>query len=78
MNFFLQQLIQGISMGALYGLIAIGYVLIYNAWGVKLRARRYGNDRRFCDSDSPCFLGLAIINRVPDRNHNVLYYWFPG
>lgn len=34
MNFFLQQLIQGISMGALYGLIAIGYVLIYNAWGV--------------------------------------------
>ena len=34
MNFFLQQLIQGISMGSLYGLIAIGYVLIYNAWGV--------------------------------------------
>jgi branched-chain amino acid transport system permease protein len=32
--FFLQQLIQGISMGSLYGLIAIGYVLIYNAWGV--------------------------------------------
>lgn len=31
---FLQQLIQGIAMGSIYGLIAIGYVLIYNAWGV--------------------------------------------
>ncbi len=34
MDFFLQQLIQGIAMGSIYGLIAIGYVLIYNAWGV--------------------------------------------
>ncbi|MEG0541952.1 MAG: branched-chain amino acid ABC transporter permease [Angelakisella sp.] len=32
--FFLQQLIQGVAMGSLYGLIAIGYVLIWNAWGV--------------------------------------------
>jgi branched-chain amino acid transport system permease protein len=31
---FSQQIIQGIAMGSLYGLIAIGYVLIYNAWGV--------------------------------------------
>lgn len=34
MDLFLQQIIQGIAMGSLYGLIAIGYVLIYNAWGV--------------------------------------------
>jgi len=34
MNYLLQQLIQGLAMGSLYGLIAIGYVLIYNAWGV--------------------------------------------
>lgn len=34
MDFFIQQIIQGIAMGSLYGLIAIGYVLIYNAWGV--------------------------------------------
>ena len=30
----IQALIQGIAMGSLYGLIAIGYVLIYNAWGI--------------------------------------------
>ena len=34
MDFFIQQIIQGVAMGSLYGLIAIGYVLIYNAWGV--------------------------------------------
>lgn len=34
MNYFLQQLIQGMAIGSMYGLIAIGYVLIYNAWGV--------------------------------------------
>ena len=32
--FYLQQIIQGLAIGSLYGLIAIGYVLIYNAWGV--------------------------------------------
>jgi len=30
----IQRLIQGVSIGCIYGLIAIGYVLIYNAWGV--------------------------------------------
>lgn len=30
----IQRLIQGISIGSIYGLIAIGYVLIYNTWGV--------------------------------------------
>jgi len=34
MTFFLQQLIQGLALGTVYGLIAIGYVLIYNTWGV--------------------------------------------
>lgn len=34
MNYFLQQLIQGLALGSIYGLVAIGYVLIYNAWGV--------------------------------------------
>lgn len=34
MTFFLQQLVQGLALGTIYGLIAIGYVLIYNAWGV--------------------------------------------
>ena len=34
MTFFLQQLIQGLALGSIYGLVAIGYVLIYNAWGV--------------------------------------------
>ena len=30
----IQQLIQGLSLGSIYGLIALGYVLIYQAWGV--------------------------------------------
>ena len=30
MTFFLQQLVQGLALGSIYGLIAIGYVLIYN------------------------------------------------
>ena len=34
MTFFLQQLFQGLALGSIYGLIAIGYVLIYNTWGV--------------------------------------------
>ena len=34
MVFFLQQLANGLSLGSLYGLMAIGYVLIYNTWGV--------------------------------------------
>ena len=34
MTFFLQQLVQGLALGSIYGLIAIGYVLIDNTWGV--------------------------------------------
>lgn len=34
MTIFLQQLIQGLALGTIYGLVAIGYVLVYNAWGV--------------------------------------------
>ncbi len=34
METYIQALIQGIAMGSLYGLIAIGYVLINNAWGI--------------------------------------------
>jgi len=32
--FLLQQIIQGISLGSVYGLLAIGYVMIWNAWGI--------------------------------------------
>lgn len=31
---FLQQIIQGLAIGSVYGLIALGYVLIWNTWGV--------------------------------------------
>lgn len=30
----IQQLIQGLSLGSIYGLTALGYVLVYQAWGV--------------------------------------------
>ncbi|HRA75117.1 MAG TPA: branched-chain amino acid ABC transporter permease, partial [Propionicimonas sp.] len=29
MDFFLQQLINGLSLGALYALIAVGYTVVY-------------------------------------------------
>lgn len=32
--YLLQQIIQGISLGSIYGLVALGYVLVYQAWGV--------------------------------------------
>jgi len=31
---FVQQIIQGLAIGSVYGLVALGYVLIWNAWGV--------------------------------------------
>ena len=34
MNYFLQQLINGISLGAIYGLIAIGYTMVYGIIGM--------------------------------------------
>lgn len=34
MSYFLQQLIQGVSLGSIYGLVALGYVMIWQAWGV--------------------------------------------
>ncbi len=32
--YLLQQLIQGISLGSIYGLVALGYILIWQAWGI--------------------------------------------
>ena len=34
MNYFLQQLINGITLGAIYGLIAIGYTMVYGIVGM--------------------------------------------
>ena len=34
MNYFLQQLVNGISLGAVYGLIAIGYTIVYGIIGM--------------------------------------------
>ena len=34
MEFFIQQLIMGTALGSIYGILAIGFVLIYNTWGV--------------------------------------------
>jgi branched-chain amino acid transport system permease protein len=34
MDYFLQQLINGISLGAIYGLIAIGYTMVYGVVGM--------------------------------------------
>ena len=34
MEYFLQQLINGITLGAIYGLIAIGYTMVYGIIGM--------------------------------------------
>ncbi len=34
MNYFLQQLVNGVSLGAVYGLIAIGYTMVYGIIGM--------------------------------------------
>ena len=34
MEYFLQQLINGVTLGAIYGLIAIGYTMVYGIIGM--------------------------------------------
>ncbi|KAA0570148.1 branched-chain amino acid ABC transporter permease LivH, partial [Azospirillum sp. Sh1] len=34
MDYFIQQLINGLSLGAIYGLIAIGYTMVYGIIGM--------------------------------------------
>ncbi|MBL8690733.1 MAG: branched-chain amino acid ABC transporter permease LivH, partial [Rhodospirillaceae bacterium] len=34
MEYFLQQLINGVTLGAIYGLIAIGYTMVYGIVGM--------------------------------------------
>ena len=34
MSYFLQQLINGLTLGAIYGLIAIGYTMVYGIIGM--------------------------------------------
>ena len=34
MEYFLQQLINGITLGSIYGLIAIGYTMVYGIIGM--------------------------------------------
>ena len=34
MDYFLQQLINGLTLGAVYGLIAIGYTMVYGIIGM--------------------------------------------
>ena len=34
MNYFLQQLVNGVSLGAVYGLIALGYTMVYGIIGM--------------------------------------------
>ena len=32
MDYFLQQLINGVTLGSIYGLIAIGYTMVTSSW----------------------------------------------
>ena len=54
MDYFAQQLINGIVLGSIYGLIAIGYTMVYGIVGILLEERDlidlFGDDyRRYKD-----------------------------
>ena len=47
MEYFVQQLINGLTLGSIYGLIAIGYTMVYGIIGHdQFRAWRDLHDRR--------------------------------
>ncbi len=36
MEYFVQQLVNGLTLGSIYGLIAIGYTMVYGIIGMKM------------------------------------------
>jgi branched-chain amino acid transport system permease protein len=55
MNYFLQQLINGVTLGAIYGLIAIGYTMVYGIIGMI----------NFAHGDAFLIVGVLGISAVP-------------
>ena len=59
MEVFVQQLINGITLGSIYGLIAIGYTMVFGIIGMV----------NFAHGDVFMRLGLHRADRLPDPHH---------
>lgn len=55
--FFLQQLINGLTLGAVYGLIAIGYTMVYGIIGMI----NFAHGEVYMVSAYLCAIGLALL-----------------
>ena len=51
MDYFFQQLINGVALGAIYGLIAIGYTMVYGILGM---INRFYDAANFACSGADC------------------------
>ena len=56
--FFLQQLINGLTLGAVYGLIAIGYTMVYGIIGMI----NFAHGEVYMISAYLCAIGLALLS----------------
>ncbi len=56
MDYFVQQLINGITLGSIYGLIAIGYTMVYGIIGMR-ELQRHGDVFAWC----PAFIALIAF-----------------
>ena len=59
---FLQQLLNGLSLGAIYALIALGYTMVYGV----LRLINFANSEVFMLSAFGSFLAIDLLG-IPDR-----------
>ena len=55
--FFLQQLINGLTLGSVYGLIAIGYTMVYGIIGMI----NFAHGEVYMVSAYLCAIGLALL-----------------
>jgi branched-chain amino acid transport system permease protein len=56
-TFFLQQLINGLTLGSVYGLIAIGYTMVYGIIGMI----NFAHGEVYMISAYLCAIGLALL-----------------
>ena len=73
MNYFLNLLMSGLVIGSLYGLIAMGFAIVYRATG--MAGGRDNQAPQFCDA---CFTGdypIALADRDSQSTSGELPLW---
>ena len=68
--FFLQQLINGLTLGAVYGLIAIGYTMVYGIIGMI----NFAHGEVYMVSAYLCAIGLALLAYFGIRSFPLLIF----